>query len=93
MRDVKISACMNGFIVRVGCQTLVFTSALELLTALREYLANPEQVERNFVERYGLKNSEIGIAGGLSPLPSGFRDEPYPVAQQASTGGNAPSRY
>ncbi len=55
MREVKINAVMNGFIVNVGCQTLVYQDKLTLLLELRNYLENPEQVEKQYIEKYGLK--------------------------------------
>lgn len=62
MRDVTISAVMNGFVVKVGCQTLVFQKQREMLETLDRYLTNPENVERQFVEQYGLKNSLAPVA-------------------------------
>ena len=45
MRTVTIDAALNGFIVHVGCQTLVFNSAAILLKELDEYLADPGKKE------------------------------------------------
>lgn len=57
MRDLKISAVLNGYIVKAGCQTLVFQSARELLRELEAYLNNPAEVEKRFVATapYGMQ--------------------------------------
>ena len=41
MRDLHISAVLNGYLVQVGCQRLVFVSKLTLLSELGRYLDNP----------------------------------------------------
>lgn len=53
MRDIEIRAVLNGFIVRVGCQHIVFDNLGsgcidKLLEHLREYLAAPGKVEEQF---------------------------------------------
>ncbi len=53
MRDVTISKVMNGYVVKVGCQTLVYETQGSLLGALGEYLANPEETEKRFTAKYG----------------------------------------
>lgn len=49
IREIQIRAALNGFVVNVGCQTLVFTSKSDLLSQLTEYLNNPKDTEKNFV--------------------------------------------
>ncbi len=53
MRNVTISKVMNGFIVRVGCQTLVFDTREGLLRELRLYLENPTKIEQEYTAAYG----------------------------------------
>ncbi len=62
MRDVKISRVMNGFVVKVGCQILVFQSQSELMRELDKYLANPDETEKRFVGEFGLQGSEVAVA-------------------------------
>lgn len=50
MRELKIKPVLNGFIVEVGCQTLVYTSITRLADDLIKYQRDPEQVEKEFVE-------------------------------------------
>lgn len=52
MRDVTIKKVMNGFIVGVGCQTLVFENATQLLGTLARYIENPAKVEREYIAEY-----------------------------------------
>ena len=41
--DIKISTSSNkGFIVKVGCCTCIFSNKENLLSALKEYLDDPE---------------------------------------------------
>jgi hypothetical protein len=50
MHDVKIHAVLNGWVVEVGCHTVVYTSADDLLKDLGLWLNNPPQTEKVFVE-------------------------------------------
>ena len=50
IRDVTIKAVMNGFLVTVGCQKLVFTDVRSLLANLNEYYTSPEQKERMMIQ-------------------------------------------
>lgn len=45
MREVRISAVLNGWVATVGCQTLVYDDADELVHDLREYMADPAKKE------------------------------------------------
>ena len=90
MRDVKISRAMNGFIVRVGCQTLVFETQAALSAALNCYLTAPETTERQFIERYGLVGSLPTADAGLPTADAGNGPAPTPITQFAS-GGRAHS--
>jgi hypothetical protein len=48
IRDITIKAVLNGFVCQVGCQTVVFESRSELVSALGTYLEKPEDVEKNW---------------------------------------------
>jgi hypothetical protein len=48
-RSINIDPVLNGYIVRVGCQTVVFDNKPALLSALSEYLDKPEEVEKRFL--------------------------------------------
>lgn len=49
--DIKISTSSNkGFIVKVGCCTCIFSNKENLLSALKEYLDDPEGMEKKYIE-------------------------------------------
>jgi len=50
MRDVKITAVLNGWIVKVGCQTLVYNDKKILLHDLGAYMADPKGTEQAFIK-------------------------------------------
>lgn len=50
VREITIKPALNGFYVRVGCQTLVFTSIEVLIQELALYLKNPDHVEKIYIE-------------------------------------------
>ena len=91
MREVKINKVMNGFVVVVGCQILVFQEKDELLRELGRYLADPEAVEKEYLVRFGRKfdapctptqeRVEVGRAGNYRdvgcPLPTLPNDVPH----------------
>lgn len=60
MRNVKIKRVMNGFVVDVGCQTLVFEGAETLLSELKRYLDSPDATEREYIAIHGLANADSG---------------------------------
>ncbi len=49
IRHIEIDACLNGFIVRCGCQTLAYTSINSLTKDIGEYLADPDATEKRLV--------------------------------------------
>lgn len=49
--DITITPTVNGgFIVKVGCATLVYRLASELVSDLGKYLEDPEGVEKEYRE-------------------------------------------
>ena len=59
-RNISIRAVLNGYVVEVGCQTVVFESHHTLIRELEAYLLHPKEVE----ERYG-----YGAVEGGQELP------------------------
>jgi len=51
MREVTVKAVLNGWTVKVGCQTLVYTDIDKLTEDLREYAQNPQAKEKAMIER------------------------------------------
>lgn len=48
IRQIKINAVLNGFIVTVGCQVVVFNTTREMLEAIEDYLNDPIEVEKTY---------------------------------------------
>lgn len=57
MRQISIEKKMNGYVVNVGCQSLVFESKEKLLVELARYLNDPQGVEKEYVEKFGLADT------------------------------------
>ena len=56
--NVQIKACSNGFMVDVGCKTVVFEDLERMIGELRRYYADPDVVEKEYLgkERYRTAN-------------------------------------
>jgi hypothetical protein len=50
IRDIRIEEVSNGFFVRVGCKTFVFTDVDMLLYYLSAYIRDPQMVEQVYNE-------------------------------------------
>jgi hypothetical protein len=50
MRPIKIEAVLNGWVVSVGCQKMVYSLAGSLLKDLGEYMLDPEAKEKSVGE-------------------------------------------
>lgn len=56
MRDIIIKPALNGYVVRLGCQRIVFPTRDLMMRALSDYLDNPEKIEEQY--KYGSLNSK-----------------------------------
>jgi hypothetical protein len=52
LRPFEVQPVLNGYIVRIGCKTLIFASIEALVSTIDKYLREPDAVEENY-----LKNS------------------------------------
>lgn len=50
-RRLIIKPVLNGYIVEVGCQTVVFETMDRMLYELRRYLENPSVVEKEYMSK------------------------------------------
>ena len=50
MHNIGITAVLNGWIVTCGCQTLVFDECGSMLRKIKEYMENPEVVEKQYLD-------------------------------------------
>lgn len=67
-RQVQITPVLNGYLVHVGCQLLVFSDRATLMQELNDYLIDPAKVEA--IYRAGSIHRE---------LIKELRDEPVPT--------------
>lgn len=82
MRSVTINPVLNGWIVVVGCTTVLFTKRHELLLELNNYIKDPKGTEERF--RQNAVNKDI------YGTPEVTRNlDPRDVPAQADWTGNA----
>ena len=55
LRDVLIHPVLNGWVVTVGCQKVVFNDLGCMMSAIRRYLEDPEEAEKSFRESVNAK--------------------------------------
>lgn len=70
MRTVTIDAALNGFIVKVGCQTLVYSDRRTLLDDLDAYMADPAKKEADMRETALNKRLLQAEAAIAQPAPN-----------------------
>ena len=68
LRNIKIKSVLNGWIVEVGCQTLVFRDLTHMTTQLKLYLNDPEGLEKKYLEE-SVNSDKLGCCAVA-------RDEP-----------------
>lgn len=49
MRTITIRPALNGWIVDVGCQVIVFTDKEVMLKELSDYIDDPQGVEKRYI--------------------------------------------
>ena len=49
-RPIEIRVVLNGFVVTVGCQTVVYQDADDLLEELGAYFRDPDAAEKRYSE-------------------------------------------
>jgi len=64
MREVTIKPVLNGFVVQVGCQAVVFESKMNLILELSKYLDDPYKIEKRYLE----ESINAGKLKGLSSI-------------------------
>lgn len=49
VREITIMPVLNGFVCRVGCQTVVVNSIEALVDGIRDYYRNPKETEKKWI--------------------------------------------
>lgn len=50
LRSISIEPVLNGFIINIGCQKVVFNKLDELIVELNDYYLHPDIVEERFLK-------------------------------------------
>lgn len=87
MREITIREVLNGFVVTVGCQTVVFNAISDLVDTLKAYALDPKKVEAD----YGFKDepvpAEQPISANLSQATATYwAPSPYDLSQTSARG-------
>lgn len=86
-RSLIIEPVLNGFIVQVGCQRVVFDSPAKLGAHITEYYTNPSKVEHDFIKNK-VNNTMSPTVEGPEPTPREdqiLRREPIAVPRGPET--------
>ena len=84
MRDVTIKPALNGYVVRLGCQRVVFTDRAQMLRALDDYLENPREVERMYLVN-SCNSKQLGFADNAATAGQDTCDRSYPEPVTSSS--------
>jgi|GEM_PF-4083944 len=63
IRSINIEPVLNGFVVKVGCQIVVFKSIHDMVDHICNYYANPEDYEEQFIKECTV-NDMLNPRGG-----------------------------
>jgi len=63
LREIKIESVLNGWIVEVGCQKVVFTELTHMMIELKRYLNDPEVVEKVYLKN-SVNSEKLGVSSG-----------------------------
>jgi len=50
LRVVEITPVLNGWIIKVGCQTVAFNDLNHMLEEIQAYLEDPDETEKRYRE-------------------------------------------
>ena len=51
-QEVKIQKVLNGYILKIGCKTVVFEQKNQMLLELARYYDNPQAVEKEYMDKF-----------------------------------------
>lgn len=68
-REITIRPVLNGYVCKVGCQTLVFQSRENMINALRDYLERPDAIEEMY-RRNSIHKEMLNIGPEVPPPPT-----------------------
>jgi len=71
MRNISISPVLNGWVAKIGCQTVCFTDKTEMIGYLSAYIDDPEGVEKSFLMHAVNRSITMGGLDDGWPSPAG----------------------
>ena len=77
MRDVTIKSALNGYVVRLGCQRIVFTDRTHMLQELDKYLENPCEMEEMYKEK-SINSRQLGFVSNFNTDTHTTPEQCYP---------------
>lgn len=93
LKDITITSVLNGWIVRVGCQTVVFNDMARMLKDIEAYLNNPVEAEKSYqsnsVNAGKVGNVVNGLIGNTTVATAGsaYLNNPDWQASTIACGG------
>ena len=71
IRDIKIKPVLNGFIVDIGCQELVFNRLTGMIKSLEEYYGadEPDKVEKKWLGK-SINSGKLGGENAARAAPT-----------------------
>jgi hypothetical protein len=75
-RPITIAAVLNGWIVTVGCQTVVYQDRNQLTSDLDAYLKDPDATEARFLKT--AVNRTLTLGGAIAAPPPATMSEAAP---------------
>jgi hypothetical protein len=79
IREFTVTPVLNGYVVRVGCQLLVFESRKNLVATIDSYLQAPEVMEKAIVEDSINAKHMPGLGGPQQIQPTEYPTPPVSV--------------
>jgi hypothetical protein len=87
MKTITISPVLNGFLIKAGCQTVVFTTVEDVCNQLRRYLTDPLLTEKDYLNNaLNAKFLKCQAVDPGYPAEAGVRAE----APMHAQGGESP---
>lgn len=94
MKEVRIEPVLNGWIVRIGCATIVALSKEVMLSEIGRYIDDPKAVEREYSANAVNKGTyQPDERPGLPPpesIPDAGEDQPERARREPPSGSEIP---
>ncbi len=88
MKNITIEPALNGWICKVGCQTIVFVDRPRMLSEIDRYIQDPAGVEKEYLENTVNKMEQTIDVAPLSGarIEAIYRDIATGISNKGFTG-------